>query len=299
MSPQGIRIGRLQPEDIPAAARLAGQAFASDRQTQMKALGEAEPFDMEKYTLESMPSHLTSRTCHVLKAVDEATGELAGVCNWGIKGFVPRRMPFFEDRVAEAAAEQDARPAEDTRQQQQEKQPEQEEAAQPTAAAAAEEEEETDPIKCLVALTDADMRAWMAEVMPAGTRCLFIIGLTVSSAHQSRGVGSALLRWGKDICDDSGVFAWVHSSDAAWGMYRKSGFEVVRSLDVDLDEYAPCRPPGEGADARWGRYVFRYMKYVPKKEEGGGREGGLRLKALRKEGNGREVGDGLELTAAR
>ncbi|KAM3448308.1 hypothetical protein MY3296_007915 [Beauveria thailandica] len=263
MSPQGIRIGRLQPEDIPAAARLAGQAFAGDRQTQMKAMGEAEPFDMEKYTLESMPSHLTSRTCHVLKAVDEATGELAGVCNWGIKGFVPRRMPLFEDRVAEAAAEQDARLAEDTRQ------PEQEEASQPAPAA-----EETDPIKRLVALTDADMRAWMAEVMPAGTRCLFIIGLTVSPAHQGRGVGSALLRWGKDICDDSGAFAWVHSSDAAWRMYRKSGFEVVRSLDVDLDEYAPCRPPGEGADARWGRYVFRYMKYVPKKVEGGEREAG-------------------------
>ncbi|KAM3513620.1 hypothetical protein MY11210_002726 [Beauveria gryllotalpidicola] len=259
MSPQGIRIGRLQTEDIPAAARLAGQAFASDRQTQMKALGEAEPFDMEKYTLESMPSHLASRTCHVLKAVDEATGELAGVCNWGIKGFVPRRMPFFEDRVAEAAAEQDAIPAEDTRQQKQEKQLEQEEAAQPVAAAAAAEE--TDPIKRLVALTDADMRAWMAEVMPVGTRCLFIIGLTVSPAHQGRGVGSALLRWGRDICDDSGAFAWVHASDAAWGMYRRSGFEVVRSLDVDLDEYAPCRPPGEeGADARWGRYVFRYMK---------------------------------------
>ncbi|KAJ3490522.1 hypothetical protein NLG97_g5763 [Lecanicillium saksenae] len=66
------------------------------------------------------------------------------------------------------------------------------------------------------------------------------------------------------ICDDNSVFAWVHSSDPAWGMYQKSGFEVIRSLDIDLDEYAPCKPPGEGEDAKWGHYVFRYMKYFPK-----------------------------------
>ncbi|OAQ96533.1 hypothetical protein LLEC1_03085 [Akanthomyces lecanii] len=261
MSVPGMRIGRLQPEDIPAAVKLAGQAFENDRQTQMKALGGEEPFDMEKYTLESMPSHLTSRTCHVLKAVDEATGDIMGVCNWGIKGFVPRSMPFFEERVAEAAA---AEPAEDPKAAPAEEAKQQE--AQDAAERKAKEElkEETDPIRRLVALTDADMQAWMAEVMPAGTRCLFIIGLTVSPKYQGRGVGSALLRWGTRICDDNGVFAWVHSSDPAWGMYQKSGFEVIRSLDVDLDEYAPCEPPGEGPGAKWGHYVFRYMKYFPK-----------------------------------
>lgn len=253
-----MRIGRLQPEDIPAVAKLAGQAFESDRQTQMKALGEKEPFDMEKYTLESMPSHLTSRTCHILKAVDEATGDIMGVCNWGIKGFVPKSMPYFEERVAEAA---EAKPVVE------EAKPPKEEQEQEGQATAAPEEEETDPIKRLVALTDADMQAWMAEVMPAGTRCLFIIGLTVSPAYQGRGVGSALLRWGTQICDDNDVFAWVHSSDPAWGMYRKSGFEVIRSLDVDLDEYAPCKPPGEGEGATWGHYVFRYMKYFPKTQQ--------------------------------
>ncbi|KAJ4164181.1 hypothetical protein LMH87_005865 [Akanthomyces muscarius] len=257
MSVPGMRIGRLQPEDIPAVAKLAGQAFENDRQTQMKALGGEEPFDMEKHTLESMPSYLTSRTCHVLKAVDEATGDIMGVCNWGIKGFVPKSMPYFEERVAEAAA---AKPVEETKATQAEPEPEGEGAAKPNE----EPKEETDPIKRLVALTDADMQAWMAEVMPAGTRCLFIVGLTVSPKYQGRGVGSALLRWGTRICDDNGVFAWVHSSDPAWGMYQKSGFEVIRSLDVDLDEYAPCKPPGEGEDAKWGHYVFRYMKYLPK-----------------------------------
>lgn len=265
-----MRIGRLQPEDIPAVAKLAGQAFENDRQTQMKALGGEEAFDMEKYTLESMPDYLTSRTCHVLKAVDEATGDIMGVCNWGIKGFVPRSMPYFEERVAEAAAAAAAKPVEETTKTLQAEEPKQQEKEQEAAAAKEEPKEETDPIKRLVALTDADMQAWMAEVMPAGTRCLYIIGLTVSPRYQGRGVGSALLRWGTRICDDDGVFAWVHSSEPAWGMYRKSGFGVIRSLDIDLDEYAPCKPPGEGPDAKWGHYVFRYMKYLPKthKEEG-------------------------------
>ncbi|KND93315.1 hypothetical protein TOPH_02087 [Tolypocladium ophioglossoides CBS 100239] len=67
------------------------------------------------------------------------------------------------------------------------------------------------------------------------------------------------------ICDNS-VFAWVHSSEPVWRMYEKSGFQIIRALDIDLDEYAPMPPPYEGPDAKWGHYVFRYMKYLPKKE---------------------------------
>lgn len=262
MPAQGMRIERLQLEDIPAVATLAGQAFESDRQTQMKALGDEDPFDMEKYTIESMPGHLVSRTCHVIKAVNEETGEIMGVCNWGIKGFVPKTMPFFEERVAEAetkAKEETAAVAElaAVEKPKEEIKPVEDEPPK----------EETDPIKRLVALTNGDMNAWMSKVMPPGTKCLFIIGLTVAPKFQGRGVGSALLRWGTRICDENNVFAWVHSSDPAWGMYQKSGFEVIRSLDVDLDEYAPCPPPGEGPDAKWGHYVFRYMKYFPKSEK--------------------------------
>lgn len=261
MAPTGMRIERLQLEDVPAVAKLAGDAFLSDRQTQMKALGEEEPFDMAKYALESMPDYLTNPRCHVLKAVDEATGDIMGVCNWAIRGFAPKRLPYFEERVTEAAAakakEDAAKAKEDAAKAQEE--PKKDEPPKEAP------KEEADPIKRLVARTDADMQAWMDEVMPAGTACLFIVGLTVAPAYQGRGVGSALLRWGTDVCDDNGVFAWVHSSDPAWGMYAKSGFEVIRSLDIDLDEYAPCPPPGEGEGAKWGHYVFRYMKYFPKK----------------------------------
>ncbi|UKZ66980.1 uncharacterized protein TrAtP1_008144 [Trichoderma atroviride] len=126
-------------------------------------------------------------------------------------------------------------------------------------------EPEDDPIKRLETLTSGDLDAWQKEVMPEGTKCLIVVGLSVSPKFQRRGIGSALLRWGTSICDQKGVFAWVHSSEPAWRAYEKAGFQVIRSLDVDLDEYAPCSPPNEGPDAKWGHYVFRYMKYFGSK----------------------------------
>lgn len=259
---KGIRIERLQKEDVPTTAKFTGEAFLSDRQTQMKALGEKDPFDMAKYTLESMPGHIDSPRCHVIKAVDEETGEIMGVCNWAIRGFVPKTLPLFEERItAEGRAAWEARDAEARAKAEQEAKNKVEEPKQEEPKPA-----ETDPIKRLVAVTNKDMNDWMEEVMPPGkvTKCMFIIGLTVSPKFQGRGAGSALLRWGTRLCDENDAFAWVHSSDPAWGMYKKSGFEVIRSLDIDLDEYAPCPPPGEGEGAKWGHYVFRYMKYFPK-----------------------------------
>ncbi|UNI17414.1 hypothetical protein JDV02_003757 [Purpureocillium takamizusanense] len=259
------RIQALVLDDVPAVARLCADAFETDRQTEMKALGK-EPFDMNEYTLESLPGLLKNPRIVVLKVIDEDTGDIMGYCTWGFRGFLPDEMPVVEGRrsqppqpppqaSAPAPAAKSGDNDNDNDDGQQQPPPQQEgKAAQP----------ETDPIKRLEALTSADMDAWMEEVMPEGTRCTFVVGLSVSPGYQGRGVGSALLGWGTAFCDQKGVFAWVHSSEPAWKMYEKSGFRVIRSLDVDLDEYAPVPPPGEGPDAKWGHYVFRYMKYFPK-----------------------------------
>jgi hypothetical protein len=53
----------------------------------------------------------------------------------------------------------------------------------------------------------------------------------------------------------------VHSSEAGYRAYAKAGFEVVGTLDVDLDEWAPA-PPVEGG--LWGHYVIRWMKRLPR-----------------------------------
>jgi len=247
------KIQALTLDDVPAVAQLCGDAFETDRQTEMKALGK-EPFDMKKYTLESLPGLLKNPRIVVLKVVDDESGDVMGYCTWGFRGFPPDDMPVLEGRTQPPANP----PAPAASGDNNNKESAQKDEPKP------EPEPETDPIKRLEALTNADMNAWMDEVMPEGTRCIFVVGLSVSPKYQGRGVGSALLSWGTNFCDEKGVFAWVHSSEPAWKMYEKSGFRVIRSLDVDLDEYAPMPPPNEGPDAKWGHYVFRYMKYFPK-----------------------------------
>ncbi|KAL6815976.1 acyl-CoA N-acyltransferase [Trichoderma sp. SZMC 28013] len=266
MSEPTFTIQALQLQDVPEAAQLSSEAFLTDRQTQMKALGR-NPFDMKKYHTESLPEMLKSPRCVILKAVDKETGEFAGFCNWGLIGFSPEEMPVVEGRIqplerpAAATAEQSEN--ENENENDKEKKKDESSAVEPKPSPDADPD---DPIERLQALTGADLDAWQKEVMPKGTKCLVVIGLSVSPKFQRRGIGSALLRWGTKICDEAGVFAWVHSSEPAWKIYEKAGFQVIRTLDVDLDEYAPCPPPDEGPDAKWGHYVFRYMKYFGSKD---------------------------------
>ncbi|TFB06959.1 hypothetical protein CCMA1212_000090 [Trichoderma ghanense] len=267
MAQQTFTIKALQLEDVSAAAQLGSDAFLADRQTQMKALGR-NPFNMKEYHMQSLPEMLKSPRCVILKAVDNETGEFAGFCNWGLIGFSPSEMPVLEGRT-QPPEKPTAAPASQSQNEEEEEEEEeedkgQEEASSPDQSAPGPEVED-DPIERLQALTGADLDAWQKEVMPPGTKCLVVIGLSVSPKFQRRGIGSALLRWGTKICDEAGVFAWVHSSEPAWRIYEKAGFEVIRCLDVDLDEYAPCSPPDEGPGAKWGHYVFRYMKYFPAK----------------------------------
>ena len=128
--------------------------------------------------------------------------------------------------------------------------------------------EEDEKITRLHKLEDEDMQRWQDTFMPPGsnTQCMIILGLSVDPKHQRKGVGSALLKWGADRADELGVFTWVHSSEMAWKAYEKAGFEVQGTLDLDLDEWAPRPPPveEEGEGAKWGRYVCRYMKRLPR-----------------------------------
>ncbi|KAL1911457.1 AP-1 adaptor complex mu subunit Apm1 [Sporothrix stenoceras] len=227
--PTLYKLEAVTVDDVPVLARMSADAFKTDRQTQMKALGKERPFDMEQYTLQALPDMLTSPRCVMLKVVDTETNNIMGYCNWGFHGFAPEEMPVVEGRTTRKVTEP-PKPAKADN------------APKPDDAPS------TDPVKRLEALTGGDMQAWMDEVMPANTpkglpkvRCLFVIGLIVASEYQGRGVGSALIEWGTDLCDAHGVFAWVHSSEPAWKMYAKCGFEVIRSLDVNLDEYAPSK----------------------------------------------------------
>jgi len=251
-NPLPITIQPASYADIPALAQISGDSFEEDRHTQMKGQGK-KPYNMYENAPGEIARYMSSEKCMVLKAIDEATGTAVGWSCWGFRGFeageIPQldpgqpkendiSKPFFKDEIARPEEEKE------------------------------EEEDKEDIVRKLEAMTDADMKHWMETLMPPGTKCMFVVSLSVAPKFQARGVGSALLRWGTDTADRFGVFIWVHSSESAWTTYSKHGFEIVGTLDVNLDEWAPKPPPKEeGPDAIWGHYVFRYMKRLPKTKD--------------------------------
>lgn len=101
-------------------------------------------------------------------------------------------------------------------------------------------------IERLEEMEDEDMKRWQTILMPPGSKCVIVTGLSVSPKHQEKGVGSALLKWGTDKADEHDVFMWVHSSEESYKVFSNSGFEVTGVLDLDLDAWAPSPPSGEG-----------------------------------------------------
>jgi GNAT superfamily N-acetyltransferase len=232
-------------DDIDAMARLSDHAFEQDRHTQMKELGKV-PYSQYEVMCQCLPIWLSSERYVVLKALDNSTGDVVGWCGWGFRGFekddVPRVDPGKQKEVDKQISGSENVKTEEKQ----------------------TDMENQDIIARLEAMTDADMKRWMDNQMPPGTKCMHLVSIYVDPVFQSRGVGSTLLRWGTETADKSGVFIWVHSSEAAWKTYKKHGFEVMEILDLNLDDWAPAPPLNEGDGALWGHYVFRYMKRFPK-----------------------------------
>ena len=166
--------------DVPAMARLAADAFKTDRNTQVKAMG-ADPYDHETTMRELLPAWIERPATRgfTVVATDDATGEVLGWVCWGQSGYVP--------------------PAPDAT------------AAEPTDHDAKEREamSEPDPTKRLGRLTSANMMRWMDKLMPKGTKCIIVMSIAVAPAHQGRGVGAALIETGTQKADADGVFIWV------------------------------------------------------------------------------------------
>lgn len=73
----------------------------------------------------------------------------------------------------------------------------------------------------------------------------------MSLAHQGKGVGSALLRWGTELADgegEGGLPVWLEASPEGYGLYRKFGFEDVEVQDLPIGD-KKTRHEGEN----WGQ----------------------------------------------
>ncbi|KAL3426334.1 acetyltransferase [Phlyctema vagabunda] len=253
MTSKSFSIKAATYEDVPVLARIGHEAFDVDRHTEMKAQGKV-PYNMEAVNNTNLPRYLDSERCVVLKAIEESSGTIMGWLALGFRGFEKHEMPVLENapQKEDSLGDKSGKDQKEAESSVDEKEEE-------------EKDDRDESIKRLEAMTDADMKSWMEKLMPPGTRCMYVVGLSVAPAFQKRGVGSALLKWGTDLADTENVFIWVHSSEPAWSAYAKSGFEVIGTLDVDLDEWA-VRPPSDGS-GKWGHYIFRYMKYLPKRKD--------------------------------
>ncbi|OTB12416.1 hypothetical protein K445DRAFT_321151 [Daldinia sp. EC12] len=257
--PLSVSIQPLNYADISACARITSSAFSIDPHTVVKQLDQ-KPFDMYDISYTGFLDTLHKKTYIYVKAVDDETGEIVGHAGWAFRGCDPALVPWTGPK--------DTIPLVGDREQLQRKNY----GLKTEDGQKGTEERKENCIERLNALEDADMQYWLSNLVPSDTPCIFVAGLVVSPSYQSRGVGGALLRYGNSIADNLGLSLWVHSSHQAYEAYKKFGFQVTRELDIDLDKYAPRRPTedepvmGERGSRRWGRYVIRYMRRIPKKQ---------------------------------
>jgi len=251
-----ISIQPLQYANVSTCARITAEAFSTDRHTIVKQLG-GKPFDMFEVSRDGFLSTLHRKNYIYVKAVDD-TGEIVGHAGWGFRGVDDIKIPWEgpSDKLPlSKLSNPDKEKGDETK-------------------TTAQETMNGDGIERLHALEDADMNQMMSELMPPGTSCMYFVGLTVAPPYKSQGIGSTLIKYGAAIADPLDIFTWVHASDQSWRAYAKFGFEVVKELVIDLDEYAP-KIPGQNwaiflegtcegvTEKNWGSYAIRYMKRMP------------------------------------
>jgi GNAT superfamily N-acetyltransferase len=247
-----ITVKPMTYADMDIISRIGSEAMANDRHTQLKKLGDT-PYAQDQPSNDGFRETLQNKRYVFVTAVNKE-GEVVGGSSFYFRGFPQEHIPYTDPNTAEEKPKQMQAP--ELNEELEAKVPE---------PISEEQKRANDMIDRLEEMEGEDMERWQNILMPPGSKCIIVTGLSVSPKHQRKGVGSKLLKWGTDKADEHGVFMWVHSSEASYKVYSNGGFEVVGVLDIDLDAWAPAPPPGEGEGARWGRYVCRYMKRLPKK----------------------------------
>lgn len=239
----------LQPAtsaDIPALAEISGLSFENDRHTQLKAAHPTRPYDHAagmaggfEYWL-SLPKGQIELT----KAVDDETGQILGFVCWGFRLEKPQQQP--QQQTASSAGQEES-------------------ISTSTSSDEKTDAPDLDALARLEELTSDHLAQYQEKVMPPGTRAMYIACISVRPDQHGRGVGSALVRRGTERADAEGVFCWVHASEDGARVFRRCGFEVDDTLEVDLDHWAgQMGIKAPGGEEKWGTYTFRYMIRQPR-----------------------------------
>ncbi|KAJ2977381.1 hypothetical protein NQ176_g4406 [Zarea fungicola] len=226
---------QIHEDDIYPMAVLGHNAFLDDSHTNLKKHLVAERASVIDDSGIREWLQMPER-CKVVKAINNQTGEIMGFICWAHRGYVSRatQSETVKGRFSDSVDE---------------------------------EKKKRTKIQIMEDMEDNHFVDFMTDIMPEGTKCWYVAGLSVATKFQRMGVARALLRFGTLRAEKDNVFAWVHSSQSAWKAYSSCGFQVVRVLRIDLDRYAEGDAIGKGPgnDGKWGVYTVRYMVYRPER----------------------------------
>ncbi|KAH7155778.1 putative GNAT family acetyltransferase [Dactylonectria estremocensis] len=238
-------ISRASIHDVPRIGEISTRAFDRDSHSQMKIMGQRPGAFAKGMAMGASPWIETQRGV-LLKATDDRDGTTVGSIAWGFRGI-----------------ELDASQSDDGGDTKGEEENREEDVGDGEEAGPIPGEER---IKELEAMTSKHLSDFSDRIMPEGTKCMFIGGVSVDAKYEGQGIGSQLIRWGTEHADRHGVFCWVHSSEAGRHLFEKNGFKEVERLTIDMDQWAVGPPPKNGVFGdreKWGEYTFRYMVRQP------------------------------------
>ncbi|KAK0334469.1 hypothetical protein LTR91_007241 [Friedmanniomyces endolithicus] len=204
----------LQETDIPAYARLELEAFRTHPRINM-LWPRGYTDDLYAYYEERKSKSFHDKDCHIMKAVDDQTGEILGVSEWD----------FHLDPDATAKS-QPTDPNE-----------------QPPANWPRSGNWE---IRRFFVL---EWEQWTRETF-AGKPYIELHLLVVHPKFHRRGAGTKLLSWGCDQADKHGVAMCLESTPAGMELYKRFGFREVRTLKADMRQFGWDQPYDEDAAKR-------------------------------------------------
>nr|POE47622.1 hypothetical protein CFP56_00953 [Quercus suber] len=197
-----LELGVMEEKDIPAWGRV--DALSMSRWNVMEAMnridlkGQPRELMVEEYT---RANFAPNRENVWLKVTDTDTGEMVAGAFWRIR-----------EHITPQAAEDPPAPAEN-------------------AGAEAKKEELT-----VSGAMAPISKAFMDEYV-YGRPHIYLQILATHPDHQRRGAGGLLVKWGCDEADKRGLLCAMMSSEAAWKLYHKHGFEVKTEVGMDLTPF--------------------------------------------------------------